>query len=210
MNTKALKAKVEKLGVPAVSKESGVGRTTLYEWLKNPTQNLGLSRHTAVVDAVAAIEKERAAEGSNGEYVVTADEYIDVPVFDIKASAGAGALVADDTPMVYERFRMSFLHGLVDGGFDQLSIITVTGDSMESTLRPGDQILVDRSAARWAGDGIYVLQIDGVLQVKRLQRDDDGSLLIRSDNPQYQTIKPKKGLPFQVIGRVVWFARALR
>lgn len=209
MNTKALKAKVEKLGVPAISKESGVGRTTLYEWLKNPTQNLGLARHNAVLGAVEKIERERTEEASDGERVVE-DDYIEIPVYDVRASAGAGALVSDGAVSVYERFRLSFLTGLVDGGLDQLSIITVTGDSMEGTLRPGDQILVDRSAGRWAGDGIYVLQIDGVLQVKRLQRDDDGSLLIRSDNPQYQTIKPKKGLPFQVIGRVVWFGRALR
>ena len=206
MNTKALKAKVKQIGVPKVSKTSGVQRTTLYEWLKSPTQNLGLARHEAVEKAIADLERE----DSDGVGVID-EEYLDVPVYDIKASAGAGALVADSSvPAVYEKFRMSFLQGLVDGSYDKVSLITVTGDSMEGTLRPGDQILVDRSAARWMGDGIYVLQVDGVLQVKRLQRDDDGSLLIRSDNPAYQTIKPKKGLPFEVIGRVVWFARALR
>lgn len=118
----------------------------------------------------------------------------------------------DTVPVAHEKFRLSYLQELVGSGgrMDQVSFITVTGDSMEETLRPGDQILVDRSANRWVGDGIYILLMDDVLQVKRLQRDDDGSLLIRSDNPQYQTVKPKKGLPYQIIGQVIWFARALR
>lgn len=207
MNSKTLKLKVNNLGVPTVSKESGVGRTTLYEWLKNPTADLGLKNHTAVVKAVEKLE----ADGGDGTNVLDT-EYIAIPVFDVRASAGAGAFVNSELPIAHEKFRLSYLQELVGTGgrLDQVSFIRVTGDSMQDTLRPGDQILVDRSATRWLGEGIYIVLMDDVLQVKRLQKDEDGTLLILSDNPEYKPIKPKKGLSFQIIGQVIWFARALR
>ena len=205
MSASDLRKQVDKLGVPKVAEESGVPKTTIRSWLRNGDQSMGQARHAAVVKAVQKLLAQMSEESD----VKSDEDYVDVPSYEIRAAAGAGAFADENLPVVYEKFRLGFLERLASGPLVNLSLITVSGDSMEDSLRPGDQILVDRSITRWAGDGIYILQFDGVLQCKRLQRDSDGSLMIRSDNPRYETIRPKKGIPMEVIGRVVWQSRSL-
>lgn len=73
---------------------------------------------------------------------------------------------------------------------------------MESTLRDGDEILVDRTPRNWR-DGIHVVRTGDALMVKRLDLGQPGRVALISDNPAYRPIE----LPPQeveVIGRVVW------
>ena len=83
-----------------------------------------------------------------------------------------------------------------------LSAIRVAGDSMEATLRDGDEILVDRTP-RPLRDGIHVVRSGDALLVKRLDTARAGTILLISDNPAYPTVElaPKE---LEVIGRVVW------
>ena len=54
---------------------------------------------------------------------------------------------------------------------------------------------------RFRQDGIYLLRHDGGLEVKRIQRRPDGKMLVRSDNPKYESmIVPT----VKIIGRVIW------
>jgi phage repressor protein C with HTH and peptisase S24 domain len=90
-----------------------------------------------------------------------------------------------------------------------LSAIRVEGDSMVPTLADGDDILVDRSPAPLR-DGIYVLRIDGALNVKRLAINPaPGRVAIRSDNPAYPGWPDCDLSTIDVIGRVVWVGRRL-
>ncbi|MFN5819931.1 MAG: helix-turn-helix transcriptional regulator, partial [Novosphingobium sp.] len=83
-----------------------------------------------------------------------------------------------------------------------LSAIRVEGDSMEGTLRDGDEILVDRSP-RPLRDGIHVVRTGEALLVKRVDLGRPGTITLVSDNPAYRPIElPPEEV--QVIGRVVW------
>ncbi|HNJ47174.1 MAG TPA: S24 family peptidase [Novosphingobium sp.] len=128
-------------------------------------------------------------------------EWVDVPRLPLGASAGAGALAFDETPIGAFRFSG---HWLRQQGLDpaQLSAIRVEGDSMEGTLRDGDEILVDRSP-RPLRDGIHVVRAGDALLVKRLDFSRPGTITLVSDNPAY---RPLELMPdeVQVIGRVVW------
>ncbi|GGB86941.1 hypothetical protein GCM10011494_01570 [Novosphingobium endophyticum] len=128
-------------------------------------------------------------------------DWIDVPRLAIGASAGAGALPADEEVFAAIRFSPRWLRGM---GLDpeMLSVIVVTGDSMEPTLRDGDEILVDRTM-RALHDGIHVVRLGESLLVKRIETGRGGRLVLLSDNPAYRPIDcgPEE---VQVIGRVVW------
>jgi phage repressor protein C with HTH and peptisase S24 domain len=128
-------------------------------------------------------------------------EWVDVPRLPLGASAGPGALALDEQPVGAFRFASSWLRGQ---GLDpaMLSAIAVAGDSMEPTLRDGDEILVDRTP-RPLRDGIHVVRFDDTLLVKRLDLGRPGTVALVSDNPAYRTIELKSG-EFEVIGRVVW------
>lgn len=128
-------------------------------------------------------------------------DWVDVPRLPLGASAGAGALAAEEAPIGAFRFSARWMR---EHGFDpaMLSTIRVEGDSMERTLSDGDEILVDR-APRALRDGIHVVRTGDALLVKRIDISRPGVIALVSDNPAYRTIElPPQEV--QVIGRVVW------
>ncbi len=128
-------------------------------------------------------------------------DWIDVPRLPLGASAGPGALALEEAPIGAFRFAARWLR---EQGLDpaMLSAIRVEGDSMEATLRDGDEILVDRSP-RPLRDGIHVVRTGDALLVKRLDTSRAGLLALVSDNPAYRTIELPRD-EVEVIGRVVW------
>ena len=138
------------------------------------------------------------------------EELIAVPVLDVQASAGPGAFTDHERAKARMRFDPSWLRGMkLDPA--QLSVIQVRGDSMAPTLDDGDDILVDQGdAAAGLRDGIYVLRLDGVLNVKRLIVDRlRQRVSVKSDNPAYTSWPTLELSRLDVIGRVVWAGRRL-
>ena len=128
-------------------------------------------------------------------------DWVDVARLALGASAGAGALAGEEQPIGAFRFAARWLRSQ---GLDpaQLSAIAVAGDSMEPTLRDGDEILVDR-AQRALRDGIHVVRVDDAVLVKRLAIGRPGVIALVSDNPAYRPLELASG-EVEVIGRVVW------
>ena len=128
-------------------------------------------------------------------------EWVDVPRLPLGASAGPGLLPGEELPIGAFRFSSRWLR---EQGLDpaQLSAIRVAGDSMEATLRDGDEILVDRTP-RGLRDGIHVVRSGDALMVKRLDLARTGVVALVSDNPAYRTIELRPD-EVEVIGRVVW------
>ncbi len=128
-------------------------------------------------------------------------DWVDVLRLSLGASAGSGAHAAEEQPIGAFRFAARWLRGQ---GLDpaMLSAIAVAGDSMEPTLRDGDEILVDRTP-RALRDGIHVVRVDDTLLVKRLDTGRPGAIALISDNPAYRPIELAPS-ELQVIGRVVW------
>ena len=142
------------------------------------------------------------SEGELGAEEKSSDsDWIDVARLALGASAGPGALAPDERPIGAFRFARDWLRRQ---GLDprHLSAIAVDGDSMEPTLRSGDEILVD-SAPRPLRDGIHVVRVEGALLVKRLETGRPGRVVLKSDNPAYDPIELPPG-DVQVVGRVVW------
>ena len=73
------------------------------------------------------------------------DEFMTVPIYDIRASAGPGALADDGEPIGFQPYRMQELDRLTRTDRDLLAVIRVAGDSMEPTLHNADQVLIDRT-----------------------------------------------------------------
>jgi phage repressor protein C with HTH and peptisase S24 domain len=134
-----------------------------------------------------------------------------VPRLDVGASAGPGAIGADDRPRGRIGFDRAWLRRLGAGDGSRLSVIRVDGDSMAPTLSDGDEILVDRAdGGATLRDGIYVLRIDDALVVKRLAlAPSGGRVSVRSDNDAYPSWPDCDLAAIDVVGRVVWMGRRL-
>lgn len=129
-----------------------------------------------------------------------------VPVRELAAAAGGGALDLDETIVGYLYFRLDWLdqHALDPS---QCDVIRVSGESMEPTLPEGCSILVDRARRRRRHDRIYVIRTDHGIVVKRSGRVPGGHWQMLSDHPAW---RPRPWPPAaEIIGEVRWMARVL-
>ncbi|WP_269564532.1 XRE family transcriptional regulator [Kosakonia radicincitans] len=130
-----------------------------------------------------------------------------VEVLDVSASAGSGHIQGSDVIDVIHAIEyssdqaLSMFGGRTSSG---VKVINVRGDSMASTIEPGDLIFVDVNINEFDGDGIYVFGFDGKVYVKRLQMIPD-QLLVISDNPKYRewSINKENEHRFYVYGKVL-------
>jgi transcriptional regulator with XRE-family HTH domain len=137
-------------------------------------------------------------------------DHLPVPVFDLRASAGAGALAADATAVQDTlMFREQWLRKIASD-IRALFVLEISGDSMWETLHDGDHVLVDRAQTNPRREGLYVIRIDDMLQVKRISMHPVKKLLtIKSDNPAYPTFDGIKPDDVAIVGRVIWIGRSL-
>lgn len=137
--------------------------------------------------------------------------YVLVPRFDVKASAGGGSLIHSEQVVDHLVFKLEWVNRALGVSPKHLALISVKGDSMEPTLSDGDLVLIDTSAGNIENNAIYVLQYNGTLLVKRIQKKLDGSVLIISDNSMYkqEVLTGDLAAQLNVIGRVVWSGRRM-
>jgi phage repressor protein C with HTH and peptisase S24 domain len=134
--------------------------------------------------------------------------FVPIPRYDVGASAGPGALAEDEQQQGSIGFDARWLRSI---GRDpaRLSMLKVTGDSMEPLLMDGDDILVDQSdTAPIRSGALYVFRNRGELKVKRLEPGGQ-SLVIRSENPRFHPVVVHDLAEVSIIGRVVWSGRKL-
>jgi len=139
------------------------------------------------------------------------DGFILVPHYEVQASAGNGSLVHSEQIVDYLAFKADWVRNTLGVAQKDLALISVKGDSMEPGLSNEDLILVDMRKNRVEDNAIYVLQFDGTLLVKRIQRKLDGSMHVMSDNPRYEAevVSADRAADLHVLGRVVWSGRRM-
>ena len=187
--------------VARVADAAEISPTTLYSFVKRPSANLRGDTLLKVQEALVRLI------GRDEIPVLIPENISSIPIYDIRASAGAGALVEDGEPTGYQPFREPELARFNPA---DLAVIQVGGDSMWETLHDGDKVLVNRAEKRIVKPGIYILAYEGTLIVKRCQRNlETGAVIVQSDNPDYETFTVTDADVLDVIGRVVWIGRAL-
>jgi len=120
---------------------------------------------------------------------------------DIVVSAGGGAF-NDDENYTYLSIDPAYARLLNISKKDKIDAITVTGESMEPTLKDGSIILVDRNKTEIASGSIFVINVGGNIHIKRLSINANGNIDMISDNP----IMAIQEAPIEesfVLGRVI-------
>lgn len=131
--------------------------------------------------------------------------YVQVPRYEIAASAGGGAMVYSEQIVDHLAFKADWLKVSLGLSPSHVAVISVIGDSMEPYLDDGDLILVDLSVTHIENNAIYVLQFGDSLLVKRVQVKLDGEVIVKSDNPRYEpeTFHGDAAERLRVVGRMV-------
>ncbi|MBF0454082.1 MAG: helix-turn-helix transcriptional regulator [Magnetococcales bacterium] len=145
-------------------------------------------------------------EPLNTLYPLHREGYILVPRYSIQECPKAHNFFCQAQQVDHLAFKAGWI--IQDLGLDpeKLALIPVQGDSMTPTLNQGDLLLLDRRERLVRSDGIYVVCQKRHLMPKRLQRGFDGSVMIKSDNPIYetQTVQEREAARLTIVGRVVW------
>ncbi len=92
---------------------------------------------------------------------------------------------------------------LPNHSLEDLNIVFVTNDSMLPTFKAGDFVIVDSSIHCFKNDGIYLIESSAGIFIKRIHKNMDGSLLIKSDNSTFgsETIFEHQLSDFKIIGK---------
>ena len=132
-------------------------------------------------------------------------EFVLVPEYSVRASAGIGSIVSDEDIVGRFAFRKAWLdaRGIKP---EALAVVSADGDSMEPTVRDRDILLVDTSVQTLRAEGIYLIEQAGELRCKRLQALVGGGVKIRSDNQKYESevVDAEHANLLRVVAKVIW------
>lgn len=177
-------------------------------WLRvDASTSAGAAKAKALLDTIVDAYGSLSAQQDK--------PFVSLPLYDIKdaanaASASVQGLVTDEML----QFSTTWIKRELNATPSDLFLILVDDESMEPTLRPGDTILLDRRATRPDREGVYILKMNGVPMVKRLQILPGGIVKVVSDNPAYETFTIRMSdindQDFAILGRVVWVVWAGR
>ncbi|MCH4893397.1 helix-turn-helix domain-containing protein [Sphingomonas sp. SFZ2018-12] len=202
-----LNARVKEFGTQqSVADAAGISKATLQKILAGDSEP-SFSRLVSLAD-VLDISLDEIAHGRPSRSIDgAAPEIVSIPMDDVFASAGPGALALEEGKTAeFIGFPKPWL-SRVFGNHDQLRLIGIKGDSMEPTLSDGDLAMIDLGR-REPSDGVYALVMDGMLLVKRLAPAGSGIVRVISDNKltgvQRDIDVEAEADSFRVVGRVVW------
>jgi phage repressor protein C with HTH and peptisase S24 domain len=88
-------------------------------------------------------------------------------------------------------------------------LMNVRGDSMVPTIKNGDTVLIDAGRRHVYDGNIYTLRLDETIAIKRISLLPGNRIMILSDNKAEYPPYNADTKEVQVIGQVVWLARAL-
>ncbi len=171
-----------------------------------------VSRTDKLVQQLAA-QKRQNRQPETAEYCdtqgnpVNVDDFVFIPYYDVRLSAGTGVWVDDEQPVNTLAFRADWLRTFVTAQFDRLSVVKVSGDSMDDVLKNNDTILINHTQNE-VHDGLYALRIGNEVFVKRIQRLPH-KLLVISANTAYPPFELSTDDDYAIIGKVVWLGRLL-
>lgn len=196
------------LSASALAEKAGVASTTLTRPLDAKGEHtFNISRRTIekIVEATGIPYESGPLRVEVGE--APPNDKTMVPVYDVQASAGFGALIDYEEQTHSLAFPPDYLRKLTAGSPKDLVIISVKGDSMEMTLLDDDIVLVDTSKTHMGYEGMFVLRHNNTLLVKRAGMSPNaGCVTLISDNKAYPPVEANLS-DLTVVGKVLWYGR---
>mgnify|MGYP003589768325 CR=1 FL=1 len=136
------------------------------------------------------------------------DAYLQIPEYDVRFAAGNGrtALFDELETSVPRTYRRDWF---VREGINPLhcKCFKVHGDSMEPMLFDGDSVLVNLAETSILNGKVYAIRYGDELRIKRLYRQLNGTVILRSDNPSHlprdeELTETQAATHIAIIGRV--------
>lgn len=145
-------------------------------------------------------------------------DFAQVPLHEAALAAGSGAENGTERVVDYLAFRRDWLRKIGVAPSNAV-LARAWGDSMQPCIWDGDMVLIDRARAevpvRMPGSAtrsrspIYAVLDEGRARLKRIERPEDGQVILLSDNPDYPP-EFAKIESLSIIGKVLWWGHTNR
>lgn len=193
----------------AESSPEGDRIVALSEWLGVRAEWLEYGRGNSRDSAVISLDDD-SDDGSAAE-PVDDDELVELPLLDVRFSAGDGTYDMIEKAASTFTFRRQFLHEM-GVSTSAAKLVKISGSSMEPRLQDGDIVGINTDDTRIREGKTYAIRHGNLLRVKVLIEHPDGGVTIRSLNKDeygdehlsYQQRKEQ----LVVLGRVFWSSSA--
>lgn len=172
----------EKIGTDdtAISRyEKGAGAQNLTFKFK---QKLTKVFNNEEIHFIETGDRAKTDSPKSTESIIDTNKFISVPIVSAKASGSPVGEIHYDVEIKGEVSIAKMLFKTMPN-INNIQAIEVIGNSMSPRINPGDYVIVDKKD-NFDHDGVYVLQFDSMLLVKRLQVTTRGIKII-SDNRSY-------------------------
>lgn len=190
-------------------KGCGVSSGTVTAWFKGPNQTIsGINLMNAC--KILGVNPEWLATGL-GEmqtdiHHLYNERIVKFESFETSYQESSIEIHNIDThePIKSINFDLDWIQSrLPNHSLEDLNIVFVTNDSMLPTFKAGDFVIVDSSIHRFKNDGIYLIESSAGIFIKRIYKNMDGSLLIKSDNIAYglETKFENQSSDLKIIGK---------
>lgn len=195
--------------VDLLAKLAVVSDTPFTGFLEARLEAIGDQKLLSALKAQPGTWPDTHTPGLHEEPVARRSEFVTVPVYDVRAAAGPGALVATEQVESTVAFREDWVRSAIGLPPSRLGVIGAVGDSMYPTICHGDALLLELEPREMIEGAIYAIQRDGELMLKRPQRLGAKGLVLRSDNPAYEPVRytPEEASALHFVGRVRWVGR---
>ena len=127
-----------------------------------------------------------------------------VPFYKAKASAGNGEALPEYEDKDILHFDKRWLINVLGVNPDKAVLLQATGNSMQPLINDKDLLMVDTSYTDIINGKVFVVDIDNELLVKRVVKELDGSVILYSENPEYDPRPLRENETAKIIGKVVW------
>jgi phage repressor protein C with HTH and peptisase S24 domain len=210
------------LSIQQLSRKAGIAPTTLYDLERGDQKST--TKLPLIADATGYESAwlqtgqgnksaEKLPDTQNKDENLASEPTLTIPYYnEVKASAGHGYVPLDEADVTLMRIAKRQLerHGVPS---KYAALVQVDGDSMSPTIEHRDTLLVDMADREPRESRIYLVRIEEVLMVKRIQRIPRGVRLL-SDNAAYPPIEIMDGEQredIEMIGRIaiVWRQHSL-
>lgn len=106
-------------------------------------------------------------------------------------------------------FKRNWIEKNLNTDLKQLRVFVVVDDLMETLLFEDDITLIELCENKFEKSGLYLIEYQGVISIRRLQVIRDNEIIVKLDNRAYDSfnISPNKDQDFKILGRLRWIAR---
>jgi len=215
--------KKRKLSQTALSEKSGVPQQTIHALENKGTKSTG---HLFPLAKALNINPEWLSTGEGEMDLEPLEESSgrlvgedfpgygappSIPVYAITAGMGRGKFPDSEQVLKIVVFDPATLRDMnLSGSAYGIVAVYADGESMLPTIPPKSIVFVDRNQ-RDLRDGVYLVRLEDMIYVKRLQRLPNHKVKVISDNPIYEPFEVdlKNGDDFEILGKVlrVWIER---